>query len=334
VAAYGLGWWDRDGAFHDEVLKREPMLTRGAIRVSMASRKAVVFGPPVADHARLVAEALRDPEGEVWEERDDRRVLALRTYDEADRPVGAVLVTAATGPTNEAALRFAGVTLAGALALVLLGLVVGQRLSRRILEALEASIRERERVLDGAAHELRTPVATMLAAIDAAEPDEAPETLAQVRRVAAATGAMVDRLLTWSRLAHQDPALEAVRLDLLVEVCLEDDEPFEGEAVVVQADPRLLRVAVENLLRNARAHGGGVAQVRVVGSRVEVHDHGAGVPDSHVVAPFSKGAASGGTGLGLALVGRIAEKHGGTLHLRPVVALELPPGAAHDRVRT
>ena len=104
-------------------------------------------------------------------------------------------------------------------------------------------------------------------------------------------------------------------MDLLVELLVEDDETFEADATTVVADPRLVRIAVGNLVENARIHGGGVERVRVAGGVVEVLDRGPGVHDPRLLAPFTKGAASKGTGLGLALVARIAEAHGGRLEL-------------------
>ncbi len=246
------------------------------------------------------------------------------TYDDADRPVGAVIATMSTGPMRQASLQLGGAILAVAFAFILAGLVFSRLLSAKILAAFQANMAERERILAGAAHELRTPVATLLAIVDSSEPDRAEEALREVKHTAAAAAGMVDRLLTWSRLARTEPVLEPVRLDLLVELCLEDEERFEAEATVVQADPRLVEVAVRNLVENARVHGGGVDLVRVASGCVEVHDRGPGMPSDEVLAPFCKGEDSPGTGLGLALVQRIAERHGGAFALRPVVSLSLP----------
>jgi signal transduction histidine kinase len=323
LAAYGLGWWDSDGHFHDEYLLLEEDLFGGDVHITFATPDGTVWGPSAPEHAALVDETQSTLE-DVWVRGATTRSYARPTYDDDDQPVGTVIATMSTGPMRQASRQLGGTILVVAFAFILAGLVFSRRLSASLLAAFQASMDERERILAGAAHELRTPVATLLAIVDSSEPERAEQALGEVRLTATAAAGMVDRLLTWSRLQRTEPTLEPVRLDLLVELCLEEGEPFEAQATVVSADPRLVEVAVRNLVENARVHGGGVELVRVGAGRVEVHDRGPGMPDDDVLAPFCKGEDSPGTGLGLALVQRIAERHRGTLELRPVVVLRLP----------
>lgn len=92
----------------------------------------------------------------------------------------------------------------------------------------------------------------------------------------------------------------------------------------VSADPTLLGRALANLIDNARKHGGGLVALRVaIGShdvRFEVDDQGTGISAAAragVFEPFyqanggAKTSENGTLGLGLSLVKRIAEAHGG-----------------------
>jgi len=326
AAAYGLAWFDHDSVFSAELLEKEPELLAGPVRIAVATPEGIVFGEDVPGRARLVRRAMRT-EDEAWRERDGLRVLAYPAYDDADRVVGAVLTSARVAPAWSETAEAAGIITAMGLGLVLMGLVVSRWVAGRILGALEDSLAEREHILAGAAHELRTPMATLRALLDATPPEDLPEVADALNDTVVRTSGMVERLLTWSRLARDTPQLEKVRLDLLVEVCIDEDDLLEADATVVEADRRLVEVAIRNLVDNARTHGGGLARVVVKDGRVEVWDRGDGIPEDHVVAPFQRGADSRGSGLGLALVTRIMERHGGRLQLRPCVALELPPVA-------
>jgi two-component system sensor histidine kinase RstB len=91
----------------------------------------------------------------------------------------------------------------------------------------------------------------------------------------------------------------------------------------ILADPRLLQRTVENLLRNAVQHARGKVRLEVtsdaVVATIAVHDDGPGIPKElreKVLAPFfrsqpDRGRKTGGVGLGLAIVSRIVQRHGG-----------------------
>ena len=90
-----------------------------------------------------------------------------------------------------------------------------------------------------------------------------------------------------------------------------------------QGDPTLLGRALANLLENAARHAGGVTALRVTDEPralvFSVEDSGRGFApgeNSKLFQPFRRGSSSkdgeqAGLGLGLALVRRIAEAHGG-----------------------
>jgi signal transduction histidine kinase len=323
LAVYGLGYFDDAGRYQDEFIRMEPELLDGDVAISVVTDEGVVYGEPVADAGEML-QAVREVQWFVPWASGPEAVVALPAYDEQDAIKGVIITRAPARQAWDRTLRFAGVTGATMLGLILVGLVLSRRLSHQLLKALAAQMAERERVMAGAAHELRTPLATLLAIADTTAPHEAADALPKVRETVVRAAGTVDRLLTWSRLAEAELELAPVRLDLLTELCLAESDPLEAEATVVRGDARLLEVAVGNLVENARKHGGGLRAVTVASGTITVRDHGPGITDPGLLAPFTKGAASRGSGLGLALVRRIVDKHGGSLEITPEIRIRLP----------
>ena len=207
-------------------------------------------------------------------------------------------------------------------ALAAAGVLIGASLARRTLRPVLDSIEQRERFLAAAAHELRTPVASLGAVCASARagdepPDEALDRIAGL--VEGMTGE-VEQLLLFARL-DAGPGLDRkpVRLDLLAEAALpEEGVELHASETVIEADPALVEVAVRNLVENARTHGAPPIQVTVGDGRVSIDDAGPGIdPElrTRATEPFEKSPASTGAGLGLAIVHLVAELHGGALRL-------------------
>jgi len=165
------------------------------------------------------------------------------------------------------------------------------------------------------AHELRSPVAALVALAEAA-PGVPASGRPRLVGLAAAAARDIERLLT-------DPDLLSLRLELvdlgrLVSGIATDTVvvSIEGRPTA-RADPTRLRQAIANLVANGLRHGSRVAITvverdgRVV---VDVKDDGPGVDPA--LDPFERGVSgAGSSGLGLWLARGVAEAHGGSLVL-------------------
>ncbi|MFN3566261.1 MAG: ATP-binding protein, partial [Burkholderiaceae bacterium] len=206
----------------------------------------------------------------------------------------------------------------------------------RLLARVDEALRHERMLTADAAHELRTPLAALraqaqvaLRALTDAERSEAlRELIGGVDRAARA----VESVLTLARLdaTRIDPAAApAVRVDELARlVAAEFDAAARARGVALELDlPRLelrgdadaLAILLRNLLDNALRHA--ASAVRVAARAADrsivltVSDDGPGMPveqRSRAFDRFYRGAEGGGAGLGLALVKRVAELHGGS----------------------
>lgn len=342
TAVYGLTWFDAQGRFHSELLRKEPGVLDDGIDIWVIAPGVpdrVLLAPPRPrfDLARRfeLARTLMAGARDFAEEGRDRagrpyRLQAKVTYDDADRPRAVILVVADPGLRDAAQAAFVRSTLLIVAALALAGLWIGNALARRSLRPVVQSFEMQERFIASAAHELRAPVANLAAICESARAgDETPQqALVRAGRIATQASGLVDKLLLLARLdsASARLAKEAVRLDLLVEAVLPEDDSvhLDAQACVVQADALLIQAAVRNLVENALAHGragergGAPVRVTVRAGEVTVEDDGAGFPPGlmrNLAEPFVASTGSRGAGLGLSIARQIAQLHGGELQL-------------------
>jgi signal transduction histidine kinase len=190
---------------------------------------------------------------------------------------------------------------------------------------IEELVGAHKSLLAHASHELRTPLARIRMAVELLKENADPRRKRELEQDIVELDALIDEILTASRLdASGDPGAneEVDLLALASEECARYEEAqLAGEPVTVRGDPRLLRRLIRNLLENARRHGAPPVDVRVSraggAAELRVSDHGPGIPDAEregVFEPFHRfagGGERGGAGLGLSLVRQIARRHGG-----------------------
>ena len=163
--------------------------------------------------------------------------------------------------------------------------------------------------------------------------DAARGYLERVRAATRRMGVLIDDLLALSRMTRQEMRLEPVDLSAMArEIGAELGRSGGGTQVdlrvqpglVSRADPRLVRLALTNLLGNAWKFTARRAEPRVEFSRRAdgaylIRDNGAGFDMGYahrLFAPFQRLHSAEefpGTGIGLAIVQRAVHRHGGRI---------------------
>ena len=228
---------------------------------------------------------------------------------------------------------------------------------------LERQLAEERELLASVSHELRTPLARIRLLVEIGRQardgqgqgtGNDPRTLDEIEREAIEIDALVGELLASARIEFQ--AVAPKPLDAVEVARRALERAGEDAAKLVSAppplpfaaDPTLIGRALANLIDNARKHGSGLVRLAVhadgAGVTFEVVDRGRGFApgdESRVFERFYRGAdpdagSHGSLGLGLALVKRIADAHGGRVHAanepgggaRVVLELPLAPARA------
>ena len=219
---------------------------------------------------------------------------------------------------------------------------------REANEGLEARVAERTKELRDAnealqgftyhvSHDLRTPLRAIVSTSRMIEMDHGeslpPEARDLLRRQAEAEagrklGELIDDLLSLSRLSREQIGKRSVDLTALAQDAATEalaSHPESSvtitveEGLVVQADPRLLRLALHNLLENAVKYSprGGTVAVGAEGGAFFIRDQGIGFEPRYaerIFEPFQRlhrDEEFQGTGIGLANVRQVVERHGG-----------------------
>lgn len=224
-------------------------------------------------------------------------------------------------------------TIGLAAGILLASVLLGWYVAGLALGPARQAVNDQQGFLADAAHEMRTPLAVILASASQAlnrprSSEEYVRSLSEIRSAAERASAGVNEMLDLVRFESGQaiPRLAPLRLDLLAEEVAAAVRPESGEVVahpsdpvVVDADMALMRQALDNLVRNAvrRAENVELA-ARLDGALavVEVLDNGPGFDPAvlpRVFERYQRGDRRGEAGMGLAIVKAIVTAHGGTI---------------------
>jgi signal transduction histidine kinase len=222
-----------------------------------------------------------------------------------------------------------------------------------LLERRDEAAERLRKFTGDAAHELRSPVASIRVQAEVAvanpDPELAQEVLADIVKEAERLSTLVDGLLTLARSdAGELPAAQPVDLVAAAQAALVRCGSQQPRVTLqaptgsawVQAAPTEVDLVLDNLLRNAVLYARAQVTVAVLpagGSvRLVVDDDGHGIAPEHREKVFDRfyrvqddrARQTGGSGLGLALVAELVRRRGGT-----VLVSESPDGGARFQVR-
>jgi len=241
-----------------------------------------------------------------------------------------------------------------------------------LMERLAVALTREREFLGEAAHELRTPLAALLAQAQvlqhAANPEQARIALDRLVSGIERASRLAQQLLDAARVEAGGARTRSAEVDLGVVVTMVADEfgliaqrdgqtiEVDARRAPVQGDIDDLGILVRNLLDNALRHGGPGTRVKLETSieddgtapyaRLSVSDNGPGIPDDERERVFKRfyragdGPRAPGIGMGLSLVERVVASHGGTLRCGAGldgrgfgVEIRLPPQLVYNTPR-
>lgn len=212
---------------------------------------------------------------------------------------------------------------------------------------IEALMTAQQHLLRDISHELRSPLARLIVALELARQrsgEAATGSLQRIEEEAERLNDLIGQLITLTQLESGWEWIdrEPVPLKELIE-SIAADADFEAQTrgrhtratadaeIVIQGSEEMLRRGVENVVRNALRYTAEGTAVEIALSRrrgdsgelavIRVRDHGPGVPEDALVRIFlpfyrvadARDRQTGGTGIGLAITERAVRLHGGTV---------------------
>ena len=229
-------------------------------------------------------------------------------------------------------------------------------------ERIESLLASQQRLTRDISHELRSPLARMNVALELVKSKTDEQANPLIRRIETESqrlNEMISNILTLSKLESRSETIEKSELNLtkLLESVVTDAN-FEAQAkgksveivntdsVTLIGNERLLRSAVENVVRNAVRYTNSRVETSIAKSgneiSITVRNYGDGIPEKdlkEIFRPFyrvseARERSSGGIGLGLAITEQAVHGHGGEVSARNtedgvVVEIKLPLSGGH-----
>lgn len=201
---------------------------------------------------------------------------------------------------------------------------------------LSGLIQSQKELIAALSHEMRTPLARIrfaLAIIGNDGNGKLKKQIDEINSDVQEIDNLIATMLSYARLDHPDLSMNWQEVPVqawLKELSGKIHMPgkrleIDCEPDIIAVDPNLMGLALSNLLSNAGRYAENKILCRIKNENsshsIEVHDDGEGIPEKERLTVFkaftrlddSRNRKTGGYGLGLAIVSRIAELHGGSV---------------------
>ena len=214
----------------------------------------------------------------------------------------------------------------------------------KLMARIDAANQREKRFMADAAHELRTPIAAVLAQLhlltQVGEQQERREIIADMQQGLDRAASLSRQLINLAKLEAEDFPLKIEAVDIYAEIgkCIAQHVPYAlekdvelsldgSEDVVVSTDRHALIAIFTNLLDNALKYAppgsrieANIRSLAPLGCYITLRDNGPGVSEEHRSRLFERfyrvpGTQQTGSGLGLAIARNLADKIGAQLRV-------------------
>lgn len=339
VVVNGLSYWQQQQEIDDSLSSLENLLSRGRANledsyyVSDMPAAVILFDRQGGVQAILADDKLQDQANEMEEAVFEPDPSSLYEAGWIHRSLGfnaMILLSTESVSRHLQAILGISVLLAGMIEMVLW--VVVARLAARMIEPIQNAFDKQKQFVQDASHELKTPLAVIMASAEAMQTDPQPKWLDNIVAETSQMDHLVTSLLDLSK-TEQAGSMEAVNLSQTVEA---GALPFEGllyesglklvldvkPDVMIQGMERQILQLTSILVDNAMKHGekGTAVTVKVDSGKeavLVVSNCGQPIPESEREKIFerfyrvesARTHSQGRYGLGLAIAKNIAAAH-------------------------
>ncbi|WP_085536135.1 sensor histidine kinase [Massilibacteroides vaginae] len=202
---------------------------------------------------------------------------------------------------------------------------ISKRYAKRISERIDHAYESEKAFIRNASHEVNNPLTAIQGECEISLMKERTPTEYQnaLRRIASETKRMILLMKHLLFLAHGEKEMlnnntEPIQLANLLMEYAQGRVHFSMDnfALTIEANPQLLRMALDNLIGNACKYSEGLVYLDLRGTTLEIIDHGIGIPEKeleNIYQPFYRASNTrefSGNGIGLSLAIRILNFYG------------------------
>ncbi|ANQ53414.1 histidine kinase [Thermosipho affectus] len=192
-----------------------------------------------------------------------------------------------------------------------------------LMDKVEKNYKLQEEFVSNVSHELKTPIANligyskMLQRWGMKNKEILKEGIENIVQSANKMRELVENMIMISK--NYELEKEQIHLRPFIEGIITDNNVVISGDGTIEANKEALEIVIKNLIKNALIHGKPPVEILLQKDKIEIKDHGQGIPKElkeKIFEKFSKSRTSKGHGLGLYIVKKLCNQMGLNMYLK------------------